>query len=461
MKKIIFTNLLLLYLFNINAQTPHLIGNVKISIINGTFESDLVYTNIPNIENYSIWLNKEFNIQSIKINNDTNSTKYKKVYNEKSYESFQYQLKNIKTLPSKLYFKYFGNFKVNNDIEKFNDFGDWKGNIAFNGKNVRASEQTAWYPIIYDNINYKILDKVTYNITIDCKDCNSIYLNGSKPIKNNIANFKSDKPFTLMLFAGIFDFSENENSIYINTKLNNERQNMISNWTDNIIKSYENRLNIPYGNSIVYLHSTPVTKKNNWMFVTFPTIAIISPEENNLNYIFKGNSNELKDLSYLEIFIHEIGHYYIGTYFVPNSELRWFFLEGLTEYIALKIVKDVLGANNYKNKLKTYIHRIKELKPKPLSKVKSKDINVNYRYDYAPLLLTVLENELGEEQIWNWIKLILNSDKNTITDYTFFKTTLIKSGIDINIFNSYEKEYINSKDAKENVIKYIDNLLIK
>ncbi|TDE48404.1 hypothetical protein [Flavobacterium sp. GT3P67] len=38
------------------AQIPHLTGEVKISIVNGTIESDLEYSNLPQLKNYSIGL---------------------------------------------------------------------------------------------------------------------------------------------------------------------------------------------------------------------------------------------------------------------------------------------------------------------------------------------------------------------------------------------------------------------
>ena len=432
----------------------------KISVLNGTIESDLEYSNLPKLNNYSIWLNAGLNLRYFRDKEDKFNYGNIKYYDDEiSNEAFQYyfpdQENKGRFLPEKFKINYVGKFPVISDTLKANNRGDWKGNIAFNGKNIRASEQTAWYPIIYDIENDVALNKVTYDIIIDCIDCESIYLNGSSPVKGKTANFKSDKPISMMLFAGLFDFTKNKNTYFINTDLNSEQEKILGNWTDKIVEFYENKLKIPYGNSVTYLYTTPISKKNAWMFVTYPTIAIIGQEKYNVKSYFTPNTNSLKDNSNIEYFAHELGHYYFGTVIVPNSELRWFFLEGLTEYLALQTVKDVLGEESYRAKIDTYLKETKDYIPKSLATIKNSEIDETYRYYYVPLLVTALEIEVGKEKVWNWLRTVLKSEKLIKTDYYFFKSTLIYSGIKESEFKKFEENYILSEKAKENVKKIV------
>jgi len=455
--------LIVLFITNIQiliAQIPHLSGEVKISILNGTIESDLEYSNLPKLKNYSIWLNTGFNLRYFRDGEDKFNYGNIKYYDdEKSSEAFQYYFPDKENkgrfLPEKFKINYVGKFPVISDTLKANNRGDWKGNIAFNGKNIRASEQTAWYPILYDIENDVTLNKVTYDITINCIDCESIYLNGSSPIKSKIANFKSDKPISMMLFAGLFDFTKNKNTYFINTELNSEQEKVLGGWTDKIVEFYENKLKIPYGNSVTYLYTTPISKRNAWMFVTYPTIAIIGQEKYNVKSYFTPNTNSLKDNSNIEYFAHELGHYYFGTVIVPNSELRWVFLEGLTEYLALQTVKEVLGEESYQKKIDTYLKESKDYIPKSIATIKNSEIDETFRYYYVPLLITALEKEIGKEKVWNWLRTVLKSDKLVKTDYEFFKSSLIKSGIKESEFKNFEENYIISEKAKENIYKIV------
>lgn len=446
--------------YNLFSQIPHLKGEVKISILNGTIESDLEYSNLPKLTNYSIWLNTGLNIKYFRNAADDYNYYYDSYYDDnKRSEAFQYYFpakdKKQRFLPNDFKINYVGKFPVINDTLRASNSGDWKGNIAFNGESIRATEQSVWYPVLYDNENDIVLNKVTYDITINCEDCKTIYLNGSAPVYDTSANFKSDQPVSLIIFAGLFDFNKNKNTYFINTGITKEQENVLGSWTDKIVAFYQDKLEMPYGNPVTFLYSKPVTKNNAWMFVTYPTIAIIGKESYNVKSYFEPNSNKLKNYSSMESISHELGHYYFGTVINPNSDLRWFFLEGLTEYLALQTTKEVIGEDNYKNKIEKYLNNIKDFTPKSLSLLKNNDIDNTYRYDYTPLLITALEKEIGKDKVWNWFRTILNSDKLVKTDYSFFKNTLLKSGVSAKQFADFEDKYILSQTAKENVINSV------
>lgn len=438
-------------------QTPHLEGTIKISIYSGIVDADLVVTNLPAIKDYSIWLNTGLNIEYFRNLDDKTNYYYNQSYNQElSSESFQYYFPDAenkgKYLPKGFKIKYTGKFPVIKDTLRASDWGDWKGNMAFNGQTFRASEQSAWYPVLYDQENDVVIDKYTYNLAIECADGKAIYINGSAPQNKIASTFNSEIPVALLAFSGHYDFTKTENIYLLNADLNEEALSTLTDMTHSIIDFYQKKLSIHYGSSIVYLNTTPTSKKNGWMFVTFPTVAVIGNGRWNLKGYFDESTHQLKNKQDVSFIAHELGHYYFGTHFIPNSTLRWFFLEGVTDYISLQATKQLLGTESYDNILQNYISQISSDNFVPLNKINSaNEIGETYRYRYVPLLLTAFEKEIGEERIWKWLTYILET-KNQATDYTFFKSTLVAI-IGQDEFEQIEQKYIISDTAKTNIIE--------
>ncbi len=440
------------------AQNPHITGTIKVSTVSGTLRGDVIISNLPHIEDYTILLNKGLNIEYLRNETGAVNYYYNTAYDEKvSEEAFQYYIPNNdntgKFLPRELRIKYTGAFPVINSYSEAYEWGDWKGNIAFQKNTFRASEQSVWYPILYDVKNDVLHNKYTYALEIVTEEGNSIYINGSAPSSNNTNLFTSEIPVSLLLFAGKFTFSEINGIYIVNGKLNSAKENTLSNWTNEIITYYERKLNIPYGQTVTFLGAHPTSIKNGWMFVTYPTIAVVGNDRWSLSGFFNDETGNLIDNSSIGFIAHELGHYYFGTHFVPNDKLNWIFLEGMTEYISLQVVKEILGEEEYHKKLQNYIKNSKELDVISLNKItQNSQINGTYRYNYFPLLITALEKEIGLENIWKWYQLILNS-KDVRSDYNFFKSTLLQSGMSEERFERFEENFITSTNAKEHVIE--------
>ncbi|WP_448699092.1 hypothetical protein ACFGVR_19310 [Mucilaginibacter sp. AW1-3] len=413
-------------------------------------------SNLPRIKGYSLWLNSGFNIDAIRDSSDKFGYGYERYYNgEKSYETLQYFLpasdNKTRFLPKKFRIKYVGAFPVKADTSKYNDRGDWKGNVAINDKYLRLTEQSAWYPILYDTLKDVQYQKVTYDLKI-ITDSKAIFLNGSPPVQASTANFKSDVPVPLLLLAGDFDFSKNMNTYFVNTFLDKKQQDVLSGWSNKITNFYLEKLKIPYGSAITYVGATAVSRKNAWLFVTYPTVAFIANHDGYSIKSYFNDKQQLKDSSLVAFFSHELGHYYFGTYLVPNAELRWMFLEGFTEYISLKARQQILGDKFYSNSLANYVKKLKNFEATPISSIKNEnDISDVYRYNYIPLLLTALEKQIGEINMWKWLNIVLNS-KDVNTNYAFFKSSLIQSGITSQQYKTFEDRYIISANAKQNVL---------
>lgn len=438
------------------AQSPHISGTIRLSIDKGIIDCELTVSKIPNIYDYSIFLNAGLNIQYFRDSSDSFNYYYEKYYNDKSYEAFQYYFPNNdnthRFLPNSFNIKYIGSFPTINDSLKMGFGEDWKGNIAFNEKYLRATEQSAWYPILYDTLNDVLYDKVTYDLKIICDKKESIYLNGSCPIKDSVAYFKSDTPVELLIFTGEYNFEKTNNIWFINTFLTDEEQKVLCNWSDKIIDFYETKLRINYGSTITFLGAAPVSKSQNWMFVTYPTIVVIGRYPYDIKGYFNQKTHQIEDSSVIQFYSHEYGHYYFGTYFKPNAELKWIFLEGFTEYMSLQMIKDFFGEKQYKKSITNYIKQLENVEIIPLNLIKREDkISNEYKYSYTPLLLTALEKKIGEKKIWKWLNLVLESG-SVMTNYEFFKSSLLESGISQKEFKDFENIYIKSVNAKDNVI---------
>ncbi|MGZ3882821.1 MAG: hypothetical protein ACXVP0_06105 [Bacteroidia bacterium] len=440
------------------AQNPHISGTVSVSIKNGTIAADLMVSNLPRLGNaYALLLNSGMNIRYIRDSADRHNFQMDRYYDDNvSGEAFAYYLPGPKGqgrfLPKAFRISYVGAFPVISDTLKSSNTGDWKGNIAFNGDYLRASEQTAWYPVLYDTVNDIKYDKVTYDLKITCDDGNSIYVNGSDPVHGSSASLSSKTPVELLLFVGNYEFNKKGRSWFVNSKLNEAQQDVLSSWTGRITSFYEKKLKAPYGYAVTYVGATPLSKKQAWLFVTYPSIVIIGREPYDFKGYFDVKTAAVKDSSDISFIAHELGHYYFGTYFVPNAELNWMFLEGITEYISLKAVRDLLGERFYSKAMAKYVKQVEKNDFIPLNLIKNPgDIGNNYRYNYVPLLLSALEKQIGEESMWKWLNTVFNS-KNVKSNYDFFRSSLLQSGVPQKQIDAFESTYITSPDAKKNVI---------
>ncbi|MUH72546.1 hypothetical protein [Psychrosphaera haliotis] len=403
-------------------------GTIQISVENGTIDADLQLENIPKLQDYLIFLNSGFNIQYFRNQNNSSNYAIQKIYNNNySYESFGYYLPDStgegKFLPPTMQFKYTGKFPVINNMDKASDRGDWKGNIAFNGKTIRTDGfQTAWYPILYDIDKDKRYDKLSYDLTVTCLDCKSIYVNGSKPVSATHASFKRQKPVSINLFAGDYDIAKQKGSYYLNSGLSAPQMSQLGKLTSSYEKYYEEKLSLSYGESVVYIHTPPVTKIDSWLFVSYPSIVTINHEKGGLSSLFdESESNWFKPF-----IAHELAHYYFGAFRTFNSELGDMFSESFSEYLSLKLTEQLIGKKNY---LEIINKKLIKLEGKTFTAFK--DVNINsdygsrnqYVYNYAPIIWLAIEREIGEEKMWLWLNRMLTAETE-YTNYEFMINTL-------------------------------------
>lgn len=455
MKKSNLTILIITYLLLSNTVSAqiHIKGNVEIDMNSGLFNCNFSLSNIPELENYSILLNKGMNIKFFK-NNNNELINYSGHYDgQMQGEALVYTLDkgSEKYVPTEFQITYKGAFPVyKNEYSQF----DYKGIIAFNGETIRATEQTKWYPVVYDIHNDKLLNSYTYDLTISLKGGNTIFINGTTPKKGIASHFVSKKAFPLLLFAGNYDFVESNGDYILNTSVSKESAMKIFSNIELIKSNLATNLKLKFTDNIYLINHTAINnrrKGSSWGFNTYPTFAFTGLDFNTI----VNKEGRFSNYRY-RYFGHEFGHNYFGNN-VMSGNLSWFWLESFPEYLAYNIAEDLCG----KEFLKQYlIEKLNTLKDEdefiPLNEIINKnDIGNKYRYTLAPFMLKCFEDKFGRNKMNLVLKYLLEFTKNETLTIQHWKESSIRSGIKKEEFEEFEKEFIKNKKFKQNIINEI------
>ena len=206
---------------------------------------------------------------------------------------------------------------------------------------------------------------------------------------------------------------------------------------------YQDKLLIPYGENVVYIHTTPTSKKDSWLFVSYPSIVAINHD--------KGGLSSLLDEKFKPFIAHELAHYYFGDYRTFNSELGDMFHESFSEYLALKLTRQLIDDKTY---FKNINEKLVQVEGKTFAAIKDIKNTADYGnrnlyvYTYVPVIWLAIEKEIGEEQMWQWLHKMLTV-KTEQTDYTFMIKTLA-SVIENEQLDFIEKTYLSHKNAVNN-----------
>ncbi|MCD8739133.1 hypothetical protein LT679_00850 [Mucilaginibacter roseus] len=431
-------------------KSPHVSGEVEINRAEGLIKCDLYLNNLPDLgKQYKVLLNRGFNI-GLWRDDSGKVLKYSGFYDSnllgEAVPYLPYSGNDTLKLPAKLRLTYTGAFPVY--IDTLNSF-DFKGFIAFNSNTVRAADQSKWYPVIYDVKNDRELQDVTYDIDVTCKDCETIYINGSAAKAGPQARLRSNVARPLLLFAGNYKVQPLENSTFLNAELTPDEAAVFNENINTIVDFYKSYLKVPFGAKITFLQHQavePYGPKRSWGFVTFPTIAVAGKS-------FKSEIDTQKRLfvntySYA-FYAHEMGHYYFGNVLKPNSTLKWFFLESMAEFLSIKATENKYGKDATRKYIDERRSMMKDWKVKPLPEITKPDqIGEGYRYNYAPLMLLVMERRFGTKAMQLFCqKALQNAGKET--DYNLLVNTVKSAGISNEQWQLFEKEVISQSECKK------------
>jgi hypothetical protein len=455
MKKYCIALFILLVCLQANAQDtiPMLKGSVTLSVTKGTIECNFILSNIPKINDYYIRLNAGMNIRYIKNLNGIRPLSYERSSHDSlgTGEANAYYIEAYnesgKFLPRAMQMSYVGMFPVIADTAAV---VDWKGNIAFNGNTVRTDgSQSAWYPVLYDIKKDRKYDKVAYDIEINCADCKTIHLNGSDPMQGTYAHFKSDVPQELTMFSGNYKMVDINGSYFLNADMDETQLKAFEKIIRDTKDYYEKNLQIPFKGRAAYVHTTPVSKYNSWMFASYPTIVEIGFREKPPADFVE------KQKAYMA---HELGHYYFGNSRVFNSELGDMISEGFSEYMALNVTRKMISESTFKERIQSKLHAMRNFKPVAFASVRSKNDYADrelYVYYYAPLIFTAIEKEIGEQAMWKWMRTLIQTPAG-FTNYRFIEQTLSDVLNDKTKFELIRTKYFTTNDVLTNVAQRLE-----
>lgn len=434
---------------NALAQTPHIKGKIDVGLKQGILKGNLCLSNLPKLESHSFILHRGLNIQSVNLG--ASRVAYNGFYNGTfKGEGVEYTLRTQLKSKAEICISYTGAFPVYEVDKGERSTEDWKGNIAFNGKVVRAAEQAKWYPIISNAKTGETWAEATYDIEVKCEECTSIYMNGSDPAKGTKSSFSSSVPRTLLLLAGEFNFTEAGGLYFVNGPVSEESAEVVRASAREIASFFESFLDYPYDDNPTFITFAAVSSrrqidKTTWGFNTWPTIAFDGRMDFNTLIEDRGNGPQLS-AQIRSTLGHEMAHYYFGTVLVPRGSHAWFFIESTAEYLAIKEIQKTQGQNVFENTLRNYYKAAARL-PKiiPLNEVtETEQINGVYRYRLGPMLLVAMEEYIGEQNVRTLLGRIVK-DKDGSIDYIKFREKALEIGAKEEDMTAFEVGCLETK----------------
>lgn len=439
-------------------EPPHLSMRLNVTIESGRLASRACLSRLPELHRYEFVLHRGLNIKSIQ-NGAGTLLRYTGDFGGRFIgEGVRYTVVDSVAPTDSLCVEYVGAFPVYAVDRGDFSIGDNKGRIAFNGRTVRASEQSKWYPILYDSTHgTRAHEAVTYRASVVCTDCRDIYLNGDQPKAGPEAEFRSDRPVPMLLFAGDFHTDRLPGLTVINAtphELSPRSLELLAGVVDSVRVYYETWLDAPYGAPLVFVQHT-ITENNperHWGFVTYPTIAF---SNEGFAAFVDASAGVVAPLLWPYLG-HEIAHYYFGTIVRGRGPYSWFLVESLAEYLGLRIVRHYQGDSEFRDRIATYAeHALADTTSVPFHLITAADqIHERYRYEYAPLLLVALEDAAGDEAMRGLIRSILRQPDRP-WDYQAFREAALAAGVSQTTWQDFEARCVHPPIASGCLSEYV------
>jgi hypothetical protein len=312
---------------------------------------------------------------------------------------------------------------------------DWKGRIASMRGNLRAAEQTKWYPTLFDSTTTAVEELVTYDLRVRCS-CGSIYVNGAEPVRDSLGHFASTIPRALLLYAGDFSVQRTPAVTFVQGKANPRTAALFTDAIVRVGNFYEGMLGVPYGDHPVLLSFESISRRYpngqvTWQFVTWPTITFSGGLDFDAIVDTVSGTPRIPDWLWGSL-SHEMGHYYFGTLRRPHGPLFWFVLESTAEYLALKSTAAMRGEPAFASRLVGYAGAIGSGAYPALAAVASSDdIGQTFRYQVLPLRLQLLAWQVGDDKVARMLRALLNSPAGDAADYAAVTRAAAAAGISL------------------------------
>ena len=320
--------------------------------------------------------------------------------------------------------------------------------IAIKNNILRATQQTLWYPIIVDRTTNCTITQFEYEINVVCKDCESIYLGGTEPLKARKGKFKTTEPNDIMLYLGKYKFKKTKNTFFLNSKLDKVQVEILNASLDSIKTFYSEILHTNYSQPTVLAQIFtigPKTQYEKWAFVVYPCIVADLDE---LQRQVNNNTNKIADITTFRIYSHELAHNFFGLKVKADNEYWGFFSESFAEYLCLKAIEYFYGKEKYVEFLNQRYLNANALTRQYtlLTNIKS-DIDTNHLNNYYPMLLIGLEQIIGKQRMFQLLAHLVNNTKTTNLNIDVLKKSAMDISVTTEEWNNFENNYIKSSNC--------------
>ncbi len=408
---------------------PHLAGTFDVDTAAGLLAADVCLSSLPFSMSSSFLLNRGLNIRDVRRADSGSPLDFERDSEGRgTFDAVQYKLTEA---PSSAGYcvRYRGAFPVFAVDSGERASTDWKGQIAFDGKTIRAADQSAFYPIPLADGGAAIA-AMSFRLTVACAGCSAIYLNGSKPRAGATGNFESTVARPLLLYAGRFPYRSRARANFIGVEISDADADAISEGAALIAQAHSSYLSVPYGDQPNFLSFASVGRdrsltSNTWQFVSWPTIA----HDGRMQFGTLLQDGKLKPSSAIYL-AHEMAHFFFGTIFIPRGPLQWFMLESTAEFMALKAYRALYGEAPYAQRIAIYVAQLEKKPPfVPLNRVEAPDqIDSDYRYRLGPLLWLALEAHVGADTVRNYLSHLVQTRVDEVVSYPQLREGLKRFG---------------------------------
>ena len=418
---------------SLEGQVPHLAGRVTVNPQEGILESSLCLTNFAPRHTMRFLLRAPLNIKSVTEGSGP-ALDYDGDYNGRMVgEAREYVLRRPDSLPpfASMWVEYRGAVPV---FETNTAYADWKGRIAATNGTLRAAEQSRWYPTLFDSASGRMEEVVTYDISMQCRSCRSLYINGSAPIADTSGVFASTTPRTLLLYAGDFGFQSDSAMTLVGGTASVRTVATFNQAIRGIGDYYDKLLGVPYGERPVLLSFRSIYREHqlgtvNWQFVTWPTITFSGGLDFDKLVEEHAGEQRLPDWLWGSL-SHEMAHYYFGTLRHPVGPLSWFILESTAEYLSLKSIARTRGNDVLAARELAYLDALGTTEFPALGTITEADqISGMHRYYFAPLALLSLDHRVGEAKVMRMLRALLDAPATESADYAQLTRAAAIAGI--------------------------------
>jgi hypothetical protein len=426
---------------------PQLDGHLEVDPTTGFLRGDICLSKLPRPQTESFLLNRGLNIREVRDAVSGKPLSYTGFYDAVGVgDATRYRIDGGAGA-SGFCVSYVGAYPVYRVDAGERSGPDWKGQIAFDGRTVRAAEQTRFYPVALDSVTGAALDSASYRLEVVCSGCSAIYLNGSAPAAGPQATFSSVTPRQLMLYAGAFSYASVGGVHFVGASVSAADADVIRSGTRAMADAHAAYMGIPNGDEPAYLTFASVSRERKigqttWQFMTWPTIAMDG------RVPFSQLPQEIGDRRAFgpdKYIAHEMAHYYFGTRYVPRGPLRWFLLESTAEFMALKAHRALAGEAAYAAFVRAdFKQALAIANVVPLDSVDAPEqIGEDYRYCLGPLLLIALEHYAGEDVVRRTLTGLISDPPTEELRYPAFRARLISAGATVPALTTFETECLH------------------